>query len=501
MHERELKLLPRPGFTLGDLRGLVDGLEPGAAEVVETEAVYYDTPDLRLTRAGASLRHRSDEGWVVKLPTEAVQPLLIRAEHRFPGAPAQPPAGAVDLVRALARRAPLRPVIRLRTRRRRVRLYRPGAGPALEVTDDDVLVVDEGRITGGFRELEIEVLEAGSATLAGEAAHRLAARGGNGGGTPLPKVARALGFTSPPEPEVPSPSAGADATVAALVRTAIAASVRRLIFHDPGVRLGGDPEFVHQARVATRRLRSDLRTFRPVLDEAWADRLRDELAWLGAELGVVRDTEVLLELLEARAAELPPDARTVAASVTAGLGRRWQAEREALGRALRTERYLTLLDHLVDAARNPAVRMPDAERPAAELVRLTRRPWRRLRRAVADLGADPPDDALHRVRILAKRARYAAEAVVGVAGADARRFARAAAHLQDVLGRHHDAVVARAHLHSELSRHPAPHDAYHLGLLAGLVLADERAARRAWPDAWERLRRRRLRRWMRAGTS
>ena len=500
MHERELKLLPRPGFTLGDLRGLVDGLEPGPVEVVETEAVYHDTPDLRLTRAGASLRHRSDEGWVVKLPTEAVEPLLVRAEHRFPGPPGEPPAAAVDLVRALVRRAPLRPVIRLRTRRHRVRLYRPDAGPALEVTDDDVLVVDDGRITGGFRELEIEVLEAGNASLAAEAAHALAARGGNGGGTPLPKVARALGFTGPPEPEIPVPHLGADATVAALVRAAIAASVRRLIFHDPGVRLGGDPEFVHQARVATRRLRSDLRTFRPVLDAAWADRLRDELAWLGAELGVVRDTEVLLELLEARAAELPPDARPVAASVTAGLGRRWHTEREALGRALRTERYLTLLDHLVEAARNPAVQVPDADRPAVGLVRLVRRPWRRLRRAVAALDEEPPDEALHRVRILAKRARYAAEAVVAVAGADARRFARAAARLQDVLGRHHDAVVARAYLHGELDRHPTPADAYALGMLAGLVLAEERAARRAWPDAWARLGRPRLRRWMRAGT-
>ena len=85
----------------------------------------------------------------------------------------------------------------------------------------------------------------------------------------------------------------------------------RLLRHDPGVRLGIDIEDVHQARVATRRLRSDLRTFQPLLDEAWADALRDELRWLGAELGRVRDAEVLRDRLRAAATTLPaPDRRS-----------------------------------------------------------------------------------------------------------------------------------------------------------------------------------------------
>jgi CHAD domain-containing protein len=497
MAERELKLLPRPGFTLGDLHGLVDGLVPGPAEVVETEATYYDTPDLRLTRAGASLRHRSDEGWVVKLPAGPATELLVRDEHRFAGPPGEPPAGAVDLVRAFVRRAPLRPVIRLRTRRRRVVLHRPDGTPALEVTHDDVLVVDDGRITGGFREVEIEVHEGGDPHLARALARRLAARGGDGGGVPLPKVARALGFTTPPEPEVPAPGSTGAATVAQLVQAAIAASVHRLVAHDPGVRLGGDPEFVHQARVATRRLRSDLRTLRPVLDPTWADRLRDELAWLGAELGVVRDTEVLLELLRGKVVDAPAEARAVGQAVVAELTAREAAQREALRRSLRTERYLTLLDHLVEAARNPAVLVNEADRPAVELARLVRRPWRRLRRAVRAVGPDPADDELHRIRILAKRARYAAEAVAPAVGEDARRFARAVARLQEVLGTHHDAVVARAFLAEHLSGVDRPADAWALGLLAGMVVADEQAARRSWPAAWGRCDRRRLRRWMR----
>ena len=70
------------------------------------------------------------------------------------------------------------------------------------------------------------------------------------------------------------------------------------------MRRGGDPEVVHQARVATRRLRSDLRTFEHFVDHEWAAELRAELRWLGAELGAVRDVEVLRDRLRADVAQL-----------------------------------------------------------------------------------------------------------------------------------------------------------------------------------------------------
>ena len=79
---------------------------------------------------------------------------------------------------------------------------------------------------------------------------------------------------------------GSDATAGAVVQRAIALSVIRLILHDPVVRIDVDPEGVHQTRVATRRLRSDLRTFRPLLDRDWVQGLRDELGWIARILGV-----------------------------------------------------------------------------------------------------------------------------------------------------------------------------------------------------------------------
>ena len=71
------------------------------------------------------------------------------------------------------------------------------------------------------------------------------------------------------------------------------------------MRLDADPEGVHQARVATRRLRSDLRTFQSLVDPVWASALRDELGWLAEILGSVRDGDVMLERMRERAAELP----------------------------------------------------------------------------------------------------------------------------------------------------------------------------------------------------
>ena len=84
-------------------------------------------------------------------------------------------------------------------------------------------------------------------------------------------------------------STAADVLTAGLMRAAV-----RLIENDPGVRIGEDDEAVHQARVATRRMRSDLRTFAPLLDEGWSTPLRDELRWLGDALGEVREADVLM---------------------------------------------------------------------------------------------------------------------------------------------------------------------------------------------------------------
>lgn len=284
--------------------------------------------------------------------------------------------------------------------------------------------------------------------------------------------------------------------VAAVIRDALDASVQRLLVADPIARVGEDPEGVHQARVATRRLRSDLRTFAPLLDPVWVTSLRDELRWLGAELGGAREAEVLLGHLRARAQALPPDiARQVSPVLDAAVGDRADAYDRVL-EVLRSSRYLDLVDRLVQGAMAPRMSADAGSATTRDLTRLARQPWKRLRRDYLALGSDPPDAALHAVRIRAKRARYAVEAVArAIDGDRPRKFAAALTDLQDVLGDHQDAVVAEAWLRARIV--PAnPVETYAAGMLGGLLRADALAATAVLPRAWHRASRRRLRTWL-----
>jgi CHAD domain-containing protein len=222
--------------------------------------------------------------------------------------------------------------------------------------------------------------------------------------------------------------------------------VRRLQ-HAAGVRLGDALAAVHQTRVATRRLRSDLRTFREVLHPEWDAELREELGWLGAELGTVRDLDVQLERLTGLVATLPDEDRTTGERLVAERSRRRDEARGHLLEAMRSDRYPALLDRLVADAREPAVLTDAAPAPAAmALATVMERPWKHLKTAMEALGPDSPDADLHLARIRTKRVRYAAEAVAPVFGKSARAFAREAAALQEVLGEHQDAVVGAAWL-------------------------------------------------------
>jgi CHAD domain-containing protein len=140
---------------------------------------------------------------------------------------------------------------------------------------------------------------------------------------------------------------------------------------------------------------------------------------------------------------------------------------------------------------------PDVDDPDdIELEKFARRPWKKLRRAVTELDDDPPDAALHQIRIRAKRARYAAEAVAPAVGRDAQRFAKRIADVQDLLGEHQDAVVAEEWLRAQLG--PGVNGAmlFVAGELAAIERAASKASRARWPKVWRRARRRKYRDWM-----
>jgi CHAD domain-containing protein len=498
MLEREVKLGAGPAFHLPDLSGVVDGVAVSPPEAVRMETVYYDTPDLRLARWGVSLRYRAAEGWTLKLPpAKTAGPpgnLLERDELTFQGGSKKPPEAAVAVVRAYVRKAELVPVARLSTVRRRVRLV-DGAGARLaEVVDDEVSVRDGRRVAARFREIEVEVSsqENGSNGMV-DTLVALLRGAGAGAPDPTPKHIRALGPRAMEPPEVAPQSIEPDSPAKDVIKHVLAESIASLLHHDPLVRTSADPEAVHQARVATRKLRSHLRTFGPLLDPEWTEPLRSELGWLAMGLGAVRDREVLLERLRERAKALPASDQRSASSLLQILVVEIETLRKKLLSELDSLRYIDLLERLVTAARSPAT-LPDADQPALQVLPpLTAGPWRRLRSAVRQLPDPPTDPELHRIRILAKRARYAAEAVAPVVGSVASAFARAAAKLQTVLGEHQDSVTAQAWLRAARI---SGRRAFVGGELIAMEHVAAEEARAKWPKVWKALDRKQLRKWM-----
>jgi len=322
--EREVKLGAGPAFHLPDLTGVIDGLGVTPPEAVRLETVYYDTPDLRLARWGVSLRHRAGEGWTLKLappPAAGARPaaILEREELTFQGGAKKPPQAAVDVVRAYVRKSELVPVARLSTVRRRIRLVDPAGARMAEVVDDEVSVRDGRRVAARFREIEVEVFGSnGTDGLVSPLVARLR-EAGAGAPDPTPKHIRALGPRAMEPPEVALLPVQPDSPAKLVIRSAIAEAVASLLLHDPLVRTSADPEAVHQARVATRKLRSHLRTFGPLVDPEWTEPLRSELGWLAMGLGAVRDREVLLDRLRERAKSLPASDSKSATSLLHGL--------------------------------------------------------------------------------------------------------------------------------------------------------------------------------------
>jgi len=220
----------------------------------------------------------------------------------------------------------------------------------------------------------------------------------------------------------------------------------RMLWNEPGTRLGLDPEYLHDMRVATRRMRAALRLFRGTLPPGRVTVLRRELRWLGNALGRVRDLDVYLMSLTAAAGHLPAGMRDgLDVYLNHVRTSRGQARRAML-RALSTKRYAQLVQSLERFLTAGPPHEPARAVAARPLPRVARKLVRtRLKRVLQEgraAGRKSTDEELHRLRIRCKRLRYACEFFQDVYGAPSREFARRVRRLQDLLGLHQDAVVA-----------------------------------------------------------
>ena len=483
-----------------DLAGLDGVAQVAPAQVHELVATYLDTDDLRLRRAGITLRHRAggtDAGWHLKVPLGS-----DREELHVPGNdPTEPvPVELRALVRAVVHTAAVAPVARLRTVRTTYALLGADGARLAEVVDDEVhgvVLPETGEAGLRWREWEAE-LAAGDRGLLDEVEQRLLAAGAvpSGSGS---KVGRVLAVGRPGPLTVVATPVTRRSPAAEVLRAHLREQVDELVRQDPAVRRDL-PDAVHAMRVATRRLRSALKTFRPLLDRPVTDPVRDELRWLAGVLGAARDAEVLHarlnELLAAEPPELVLD--DVQRRVAEVMGERYRQAHHEVVAELDGERYLRLLDALDALAGAPPTTSEARKRAGEGLPRLVRGAWRRLDRAMRAAESAAPvaaqDELLHAARKDAKAARYAAESVVPVMGSSARRFARAQRKLQDVLGEHQDGVVLRDLLRELAGTADAA--AFTFGRLHALEQVRSEAAAARWPAVRSRASRRKLRRWL-----
>ncbi len=496
--ELEAKLVPSRRFRMPPLAGFVTVSRP----VRELDATYYDTPELELARFGITLRYREGEPgprWTLKLPGNTEHSAITRDELTFEGRVDVVPDDARDLVRCFTRGIPLRTVVRLRTRRTPIDVRDADGNTLLEIDDDAVSVTGAHIALDHFREVEVE---ASGDTRQNRAALRSVVAtlidAGCRDERPVPKLIRALGPRAEEPPSVVAGSVGRHASVADLIRHLSAVSVVELLTHDPGVRLGHDPEAVHLYRVATRRLRSDLRTFSPFLDSDQTDRLRGALHWLGTAVGPVRDLDVLSDRIAAHVRALPDQDQPGAAELLARLATSRREAHENLLEVLRCERYDDTVRALVAFATEPPIATAAhtrAARPAAHRARsLVGRRWMQLAAAVDAGGENPTDAQLHEIRIAAKRGRYATEAVIPVVGRPARRFAAGVEQIQTVLGDYHDTIVAEAWLRNAAAELIDARLA--VGELIAAEFAERARLRSRWPAAWHEASRPKARSWL-----
>lgn len=286
----------------------------------------------------------------------------------------------------------------------------------------------------------------------------------------------------------------ADDAAGAAARAVVAFHLRAFAREEAGAR-AGEVEAAHQLRVATRRLRATLRLFAPVLSAVSLALVRADLAWLGREIGGVRDLDVLAEAVKARARRLSPALRHALEPIEDAIRERRAVTHARLIEALDGPRRRALLTRL-----GALTVAPPREHHTVRLGDLAPNLIAPVRRAMVDAGRrldgrSAQAEALHSLRVRAKRLRYALETLRGLGGKRLAKTLVRLERLQDFLGGHQDAVTQIAWLRAWAETAAAPPSTL---LAAGALVHDlarrARRRKRGFPRAWRRLDRRSLHR-------
>lgn len=473
VQEIERKYCGPVGLHVPSLVGLPGISGEPSLDVQKLSAQYYDTEDLRLARAGVTLRRRGggdDEGWHLKIPVGED----VRTELRFPlSAGDIPPTELTGLVRGVTRDRPVALVALIATERRRYRLYDSAGTVMAEVVEDSVTAIVSGTSDDqAWNEIEVEQI-AGSRKLLDAIESRLLDVGIGRSGSPS-KLHHALHGagalpTSPPAPRRQSRDSNE------FVGRYLQQQIEQIVRTDIGVRRD-EPESIHNLRKASRRARSALQAYAPDMGVAKeAQALILDLRWLGRQMSSARDTEVQWQRIAGRIGESPsmPQQEAVYARVNEHFSHEAETARKAAINTLASTRYVELLDSLDDFVAALATQTDPTRTdpvPTADLLDrlelLARKVTKRVNKVDAAASRPERDALIHRARKGAKRMRYAMEVIRSLAPKKSARALDGFDTFQDVLGEFQDSVVAQEHL---LSMIEAPEHSAVTGFGLGIV--------------------------------
>ena len=499
--EVELKLLLAPSDVAAFRRlALLRQFTTEKPHSDKLSSTYFDTRELHLKKQGMELRVRRTGGvWIetLKAGGHASAGLYQRQEWE-----AQVECPQPDLVALVA-------LVGAGSKWHRV-LTEPALAKGLAPIFDSVfrrtvwplrlpqgalveLALDQGELRQGdvrepISEVELE-LKAGDPAALFDFALRLqgkvALRVGN-----LSKSARGYALCAPQPPSAVKASSFAlasDVTVEQGFRTVVSNCLTQMQDNELGVRGSNDPESVHQMRIGMRRLHSALRLF-----DKWVsfpEALQGELDWLAGALGAARDADVLadstlVKVAQAFSKEAELSPLKQAASTIA------KAKRRRAATSVGSVRYSRMMlgivawlqgsrwhESLNDSGRE-ALAAPLDKRAAKILVQR----HQKLLESAEGLKDGLPEK-LHRMRIAAKKARYAMEFFQG--RHPTRRvepYINGLTALQDALGWLNDAAVAEGLLRQIAKSHPElAHSAgFATGFLCGRTTQDVRVLAKLW---------------------
>lgn len=427
------------------------GVRLGRARSYSYEDVYLDTRDLRLWRAGLGLRVRREGGrTVATLKTGRVASNVAdRFEWSEPvrdwrgdAAPIVVPAGSLRRgLREAGLDLRVQPIARLRVRRTVWPTRWPEGWTARVYTDHVLARVGRRRVE--FAELEIEsTADREAIGRAVAAIHaclpwRLVR---------LSKLERARAMAGRPVPTPPPklpPALHASVSVAEAARHIFTAYWAQYTWNLPGAMAGFDPEFLHDLRVAIRRMRAAASALDSALPAGATEWVR-ELRPVARAAGHVRDLDIVLAwTIEPAAREI-----TVAPAARGALARRLAAERRRRLRALRRRLSCPAHGRLCRAVPRRLRELADADSPAALKTLLERVEEARVsaRATARTIDRDSPIEHFHELRIRCKVLRYRLE-LVRLFGTERARHAIAhLVTLQDELGRLQDLATIRTEL-------------------------------------------------------